>query len=197
VKATFYNWKVKYGGLEVSEAKRLKGLESEDAKLKKLLAGRHAGQCGAEGSSGKKMVTPAAKREAVAHVCSAFGLSEWRACRMIGCVRMTVRYSSRRPPDTESRERLKALAHERRRFGYRRLLVLLRREGFTVNHKRLFRALVTKTAATLAMPPKRLILGLFLGRILPSNVTLLTVAFIEASGLVRRRDRGEVNLLPR
>ena len=85
------------------------------------------------------MVTPAAKREAVAHVCSAFELSERRACRMIGCVRMTVRYCSGRPPDTELRERLKALAHERRRFGYRRLLVLLRREGFIVNHKRLFR----------------------------------------------------------
>jgi putative transposase len=36
--ASFYNWKVKYGGLEVSDAKRLKGLESENAKLKKLLA---------------------------------------------------------------------------------------------------------------------------------------------------------------
>jgi putative transposase len=36
--ATFYAWKAKYGGLEVSEAKRLKGLESENAKLKKLLA---------------------------------------------------------------------------------------------------------------------------------------------------------------
>jgi putative transposase len=36
--ATFYNWKAKYGGLEVSEAKRMKGLESENAKLKKLLA---------------------------------------------------------------------------------------------------------------------------------------------------------------
>ena len=35
---TFYNWKAKYGGLEVSEAKRLKGLENENAKLKKLLA---------------------------------------------------------------------------------------------------------------------------------------------------------------
>jgi putative transposase len=35
---TFYNWKAKYGGLEVSEAKRLKGLESENARLKKLLA---------------------------------------------------------------------------------------------------------------------------------------------------------------
>ena len=36
--ATFYNWKSKYGGLEVSEAKRLRGLESENAKLKKLFA---------------------------------------------------------------------------------------------------------------------------------------------------------------
>jgi HTH-like domain len=85
------------------------------------------------------MVTPAVKREAVAHVRSAFELSERRACRMIGCVRMTVRYRSRRPADTELRERLRALAHERRRFGYRRLQVLLRREGFIVNHKRLFR----------------------------------------------------------
>jgi putative transposase len=36
--ATFYNWKAKYGGLEVNEAKRLKELESENTKLKKLLA---------------------------------------------------------------------------------------------------------------------------------------------------------------
>ena len=36
--ATFYNWKAKYGGMEVSEAKRLKALEDENAKLKKLLA---------------------------------------------------------------------------------------------------------------------------------------------------------------
>lgn len=36
--ATFYKWKAKYGGLEVSEAKRLKALEDENARLKKLLA---------------------------------------------------------------------------------------------------------------------------------------------------------------
>ena len=85
------------------------------------------------------MVTPAAKREAVAHLCTAFEMSERRACRTIGCVRMTVRYRSRRSDDAELRQRLRALAHERRRFGYRRLQVLLRREGFKVNHKRLFR----------------------------------------------------------
>ncbi len=85
------------------------------------------------------MVTPAVKREAVAHLCSAFEMSERRACRTIGCVRMTVRYRARRPDDSALRLRLRALAHERRRFGYRRLHVLLRREGFQVNHKRLFR----------------------------------------------------------
>jgi len=85
------------------------------------------------------MVTPAVKREAVAHLRSAFDMSERRACRTIGCMRMTVRYHSRRPDDNELRQRLRALAQERRRFGYRRLHVLLRREGFTVNHKRLFR----------------------------------------------------------
>ena len=52
---------------------------------------------------------------------------------------MTMRYRCRRPDDAALRQRLRALAHERRRFGYRRLHVLLRREGFTVNHKRLFR----------------------------------------------------------
>ena len=72
-------------------------------------------------------------------VRSAFELSERRACRIIGCVPMTMRYCSRRPRDIELRERLRALAHERRRFGHRRLHVLLRRERFIVNHKRLFR----------------------------------------------------------
>jgi transposase InsO family protein len=138
--ASFYNWKAKYGGLEVSEAKRLRGLESERERQAEEAFGRcDAGQRCAEGPACKKMVTPATEREAVAHVRSAFELSERRACRIIGCVRMTVRYCSRRPRDIELRERLRALAHERRRFGYRRLHVLLRREGFIVNHKRLFR----------------------------------------------------------
>jgi putative transposase len=85
------------------------------------------------------MVTPAVKRNAVAHLEGAHGMSERRACRVIGCDRMTARYRSRRPDDPRLRERLLALARERRRFGYRRLLILLRREGFIVNHKRLFR----------------------------------------------------------
>ena len=85
------------------------------------------------------MVTPAARREAVALLCEKLDVSERRACTMVGVCRMTVRYRSRRADDGQLRERLKALAHERRRFGYRRLHILLRREGYVVNHKRLFR----------------------------------------------------------
>jgi len=85
------------------------------------------------------MVTPAGKREAVAHLKGVHGMSERRACQAIGCVRMTVRYRSRRPHDGALRERLRALAKERRRFGYRRLLIFLRKEGFAVNHKHLCR----------------------------------------------------------
>jgi transposase InsO family protein len=75
------------------------------------------------------MVGPVAKREAVAHLQASLGLSERRACRVVGADRKMVRYQSRRPPDTALRARLRDLANERRRFGYRRLFILLRREG--------------------------------------------------------------------
>ena len=85
------------------------------------------------------MVTPAAEREAVAHLKVAFEMSERRACQTVGCCRMTVRYASTCNNDSALRERMKAIAHERRRFGYRRIHVLLKREGLVINHKRLFR----------------------------------------------------------
>ena len=75
------------------------------------------------------MVGPAVKREAIAHLQTMMDLSERRACRIVGADRKMVRYRSCRPPDTDLRERLRELANERRRFGYRRLFILLRREG--------------------------------------------------------------------
>jgi putative transposase len=85
------------------------------------------------------MVTPAAEREAVALLKTEHEMSERRACKLLDCCRMTIRYASVRPDDAALRERMKAIAIERRRFGYRRIHVLLRREGIIVNHKRLFR----------------------------------------------------------
>lgn len=67
------------------------------------------------------------------------GLSERRACELVGIQRSSYRYGARRPEPAGLRGRLRALARERRRFGYRRLTVLLRREGWPVNHKRVYR----------------------------------------------------------
>jgi putative transposase len=52
---------------------------------------------------------------------------------------MTIRYKTSRADDADLHQRMKAIAQERRRFGYRRLHVLLKREGYVVNHKKLFR----------------------------------------------------------
>lgn len=85
------------------------------------------------------MVTPAAKREAVGHLRVVHEVSERRACSVLGADRGSIRYRHRRPDDAEVRSRLRALAAERRRFGYRRLGVLLAREGIEMNHKKLLR----------------------------------------------------------
>jgi putative transposase len=63
-------------------------------------------------------------------------MSERRACRIMGADRSAVRYRRRRADDTALRERLRTLAADRRRFGYRRLHVLLRHEGLVLNRKR-------------------------------------------------------------
>ena len=129
----------KYGGMDVSDAKRLKALEDENAKLKKLLADQMLEASALRELLCKKMVGPAAKREAVAHLRAVMGLSERRACSVVGADRKMIRYRSCRPPETELRGRLRDLANERRRFGYRRLFILLRREGEPSGINRIYR----------------------------------------------------------
>lgn len=62
-----------------------------------------------------------------------------RACDLVGLEPKTYRYQARRPDDTALRKRLRELASERRRFGYRRLHLLLEREGIIMNWKKLYR----------------------------------------------------------
>ena len=75
-------------------------------------------------------------REAVAHLQACHGMSERRACRVIDADRKSVRYRSIRDDDGALREKLRELANQRRRFGYRRLHILLRREGVMINRKK-------------------------------------------------------------
>jgi putative transposase len=82
------------------------------------------------------MVAPDVKREAVANLVQTFQVSQRRACKVAVVHRPVARHVSRRPDDTPISERLKTLANERRRFGCRRLGILLQREGICLNHKK-------------------------------------------------------------
>lgn len=84
-------------------------------------------------------MTPAARREAVRLAGERHGLSERRRCRLVGTSRAMVRYRPRRPSDDELRALLVRFAGERRRWGYRRLAILVRRTGMHVNDKRVLR----------------------------------------------------------
>jgi putative transposase len=69
----------------------------------------------------------------------AYWVSERRACRVVGFCRTSHRYRSRRRDDRALRLRIVEIAETRVRYGYRRVQVLLRREGWRVNHKRTYR----------------------------------------------------------
>ena len=83
---------------------------------------------------------PAQRRAAVVFAQERLGVSQRRACRLVGAARSTIRHRCQGGDhDDALRERLRELAMERPRFGYRRLHALLRREGVTANHKRVAR----------------------------------------------------------
>lgn len=137
--ATFYKRKAKCGGMEVSDAKRLEGLEDGNRRLKKPLAETMLDKAALKKPARKTQLKPAARRTAVARVMERYGLSQRRASRLVRIDHSTLRYQSKRPDDAGVGQRLRELAHQRRRFGYRRLGWLLAREGHVMNHKKLYR----------------------------------------------------------
>jgi len=82
------------------------------------------------------VVTPEAKRNAVKHLHDTFGQSLRKLCILIGLNRSSWYYEPQPDSNEPIRKRLRELADERKRWGYRRLHYLLRREGFQINHKR-------------------------------------------------------------
>ena len=85
------------------------------------------------------MVTPTQVRAVVAWARDSYRLSERRACQAVGANRSSVRYRSVRQSRDALRGRLRELAAVRVSWGYKRLHVLLRREGWRVNHKLVYR----------------------------------------------------------
>lgn len=85
------------------------------------------------------MVGVSQRRNAARHLVQIHGVSERKACRLAGISRTAYRYESRADPQNALRNRIKDIARSRVRYGYKRIHVLLKREGFQVNAKRVHR----------------------------------------------------------
>src|SRR6266702_3406549 len=115
----------------------------------------HAGQANPAGVLAKKIVTPAQRRSWVTWVREVFRVSTRRACRATGVWRSLLTYQSTRPPQDALRRRLRELAAVRVSYGYRRLHTVLRREGWAVNPKRIYRLYCAEALQLRRKRPRR------------------------------------------
>ena len=136
------------------------------------------------------MIGPAALRLAVDQLRVVFAMKKRRACRVVGLAPATYYYRARRPEPVELREKLKVLAAQGPRWGYRRLHVLLRREGHVVNHKLVIRVYRSEGLAVRRKKRKRMASAL---RVVPPPPTRprqqWTMDFTEDSLSTGRRFR--------
>ena len=123
----------------MSELRRLRQLEDENARLKRPGRRSHAGQAHAVGGAAKKRLRPVRRRELTGWVQATFQVSCALACRLAQFSRAAWYRRSRAHDQSALRLRIRELAHARPRFGYLRIWVLLRREGWGVNRKRVRR----------------------------------------------------------
>ncbi len=137
---TYYRWRKRYGGLRSNQAKRLKELEQDNSRLKRLVGELNLDKSILRGGDAGNLLSPAKKRRAVKQVRKQMSVSERRACRVLDQPRSTQR---RQPGRSREEQRLVnemvELASEYGRYGYRRITALLRQRGWRVNHKRVER----------------------------------------------------------
>ena len=136
--ATFYGWKSKYGGMDVSEAQRLRQMEDENRRLKSLVADLSLDREVLKSVIRKTAGTCRLKRR-----CCVRSGRAWRertqACKLLGVDRASYRYEPKSDRNAELREELVKLARQKPRYGYRRLHAVLERGGQAVNVKRVYR----------------------------------------------------------
>jgi putative transposase len=104
-------------------------------------------------------MTPARGREMIDFVRGAFGVSIGKACRAVPACRATYHYRSRRPEQAPLRKRIREIAETHMRYGYRRITVLLRREGWRVNVKRVHRLYRLEGLQVRLKPPRRRVMA--------------------------------------
>ncbi|MBZ4187010.1 IS3 family transposase [Thermomonas sp. RSS23] len=136
--ASYYLWRSKFGGMSVPDAKRLKELEAENTRLKKLLAEQMFENDVIKDALRKKLVTAPARRELVRHLVDK-GLSERRSLAVVRMSASAYRYAPRPDRKIELRARIQALAQRHTRYGVGMIHLKLRQAGLLVNYKRVER----------------------------------------------------------
>ena len=154
--ATIYTWKSKYGGMDVSDAQKLKGLEDENRRLKHLVADLSLDKEVLKAVISKKRLELAGMRKDVAFASERFQVSERRACKLLGMDRGSYRYEPRPDRNVQLREALVALARQKPRYGYRRLHALLERRDHPASVMRIYRLYRAEGLAVRRLKRKRL-----------------------------------------
>jgi len=150
---TFYRWKKKFVGWSGS------GPAAETApggkqQAEKAGGGAESGQGHAAGCASKKILKPSRRRPVVHYLRGVYRVSQRRACRTAVIAESTLRYQSRREPQTALRSRIREIAQVRIGYGYRKILVLLKREGSNIGKKLVYR-LYHEEGLTLRHRPRR------------------------------------------
>lgn len=137
--ATFYNWRKRYGGMMPSEVRRLRQLEEENGKAEEARRRSQPGQGHAAGCARKKALRPVRRRELIDEIRATWKVSIRRTCAVLRAERSSYHYKGRRRGQATLAKRIREICETRVRYGYRRVHVLLRREGWEVNAKRVYR----------------------------------------------------------
>ena len=154
-KVTYYRWRKEYVGMRVEQAKRLKEIEKENARLRKAVADLTLDKRIPDRRL-RELLSPERRRRCVVAVGERLGVSERRACRALRQHRSV----QRRLPKVSSDEvaltaAITELATKYGRYGYRRITALLRQAGWSVNRKRVERIWRQEGLKVPARQPKR------------------------------------------
>ena len=151
---TFHRWRNQYGAMKADDVKRLKALEAENARLKRIVADKELEIDALRGDQpGENGEPAAAGAEQFSCSRSGWACRSGGACAIVGQHRSTQRYEPAEPdPDRSLRAELRGFAESHPRWGYRRAHAVLQRQGWAVNRKKVQRLWRQEG---LRVPPKR------------------------------------------
>lgn len=137
--ATFYTWRKKYGGISPFRAETYAAARRGKPSPEEAGCRPESRQGHAAGRAGKKELTLARLREWVRDLQTRYGASERQVCFALKISRSSFRYRSVAADDSALRLRIREITETRVHYGYRRVHVMLKREGWRDNHKRVYR----------------------------------------------------------